>query len=270
MRKFLHIVKYTVYDLLHQKSFFVLLGVCIAFVLLLRGCYKGNYVDMQSGHALDSVKVAWYASIVAFHVVCAGVLLIAAILSMNLFGRDRENGTALYMLAAPVSRTAYAAGRALGVWLVSFGFMFVLHLAIFVITYLSAGGTMPGYLTASVVCSVNVLFVTLLVCLLSLFMPDFAAAFVGIGIVAISYVSDIFYSIMQSGVVQSAVGAAAARVSVWRMAWPKVSSLQSYAISLVDKSPFHGIGPVHPLVNMALYVCCIAVLLVFAFRKREL
>ncbi|HUI94065.1 MAG TPA: ABC transporter permease [Chitinivibrionales bacterium] len=270
MRKLLHIVKYTVVDLLHQKSFFILLGVSIAFVLLLRGCYKGNYVDASSGHAIDSVKVAWYASIFAFHVVCAGVLLIAVILSMGLFSRDRENGTTLYMLSAPVSRTVYAAGRVVGVWIVSFGFMFVLHLTIFIITFLNAGGTMPGYLAASLVCSVNVLFVTLLVCLLSLFMPDFAAAIVGIGIVGISYVSDLFYVIMQSSVVQSAVGTAAGKVSVWRMAWPKISSLQSYAISLVDNSPFHSIGPVHPLINMTLYSCLISFFLVLAFRKREL
>ena len=269
MRNFFHIVKYTVYDLLHQKSFFVLLGISIAFVLLLRGCYKGNYTDLTSGHAVDGVKVAWYASIAAFHVVCAGVLLIAAILSMNLFGRDRENGTTLYMLAAPVSRTAYAAGRTVGVWLVSFGFMFVLHLTIFIITYLSAGGTLPGYLTASVVCSVNVLFMTLLVSLFSLVMPDFAAAFVGTGIVGISYISDIFFQIMQNSTVQSALGTTAARVSVWRITWPKISSLQSYAISLVDKSPFHSIGPIHPLINVALYVCLTSLMLILLFRKRE-
>jgi ABC-type transport system involved in multi-copper enzyme maturation permease subunit len=268
MRKFFHIVRYTVADLLHQKSFFVMLAVSIGFVLLLRGCYKGNYV--VNGQAVNGVTIAWHASIIAFHVVSAGVLLIAAILSMNLFRRDREDGTTEYMLSKPVHRNTYAFGRVMGVWLVSFCFMFILHLAIFLITLLSAGGTMPGYLFASVVSSANVLFMVLLVCLFSLFMPDFAAAFVGLGVAGISYISDIVFQIMQNAMVQSALGNAYARVSVWRLAWPKVASLQYYAVSLVDKSPFHSMGPVHPFVNLLAYVSLTAVLIAVAFRKREI
>ena len=267
MRKIIPIVRYTVADLLHQKSFFIMLGVCIGFVLLLRGCYKGNYV--VNNQAVDSVTVAWHASIIAFHVVSAGVLLIAAILSMNLFRRDREDGTAEYMLSKPVHRNTYVFGRVMGVWLVSFGFMFILHLTIFLITLMSAGGTMPGYLLASAVCSANVLFVVLLVCLLSLFLPDFAAAFVGLGVVGISYISDIVFQIMQNAMVQSALGTAYTRVSVWRTAWPKVSSLQYYAVSLVDKSQFHSIGPIHPLVNILAYACLIVILIGVAFKNRE-
>jgi ABC-type transport system involved in multi-copper enzyme maturation permease subunit len=141
MRKFFHIVSYTVSDLLHQKSFFIMLGVCIGFVLLLRGCYKGNYV--VNGQAVDGITVAWHASIIAFHVVSTGVLLIAAILSMNLFRRDREDGTAEYVLSKPVHRTTYVFGRVAGVWLVSFAFMFILHLTIFLITLVSAGTFSP-------------------------------------------------------------------------------------------------------------------------------
>jgi ABC-type transport system involved in multi-copper enzyme maturation permease subunit len=268
MRKFIHIVRYTVADLLHQKSFFIMLAVSIGFVLLLRGCYKGNYV--VNGQAVNGVTIAWHASIIAFHVVSAGVLLIAAILSMNLFRRDREDGTLEYILSKPVHRNTYVFGRVAGVWLVSFGFMFILHLTIFLITLISAGGTMPGYLLASAVCSANVLFMVLLVCLFSLFMPDFAAAFVGLGVAGISYISDIVFQIMQNGMVQSALGNSYARVSAWRLAWPKVSSLQYYAVSLVDKSPFHSMGPVHPFVNILLYTAITAVLIAVAFRKREI
>jgi hypothetical protein len=110
----------------------------------------------------------------------------------------------------------------------------------------------------------------LLVCLLSLFMPDFAAAFVGLGVAGISYISDIIFQIMQNAMVKSALGNAYTRVSVWRTAWPKVSSLQYYAVSLVDKSPFHSMGPVHPLVNILLYTAIAAVLIAVAFQKREM
>jgi ABC-type transport system involved in multi-copper enzyme maturation permease subunit len=268
MHNFLNIVKFTVADILHQKSFFILLAVSIGFVLLLRGCYKGNYV--VNGQAVNGVTLAWHASIIAFHIVCAGVLLIAAVLSMGMLRRDREDGTVVYMLARPINRGAYVLGRAAGLWIVSFGFMFVLHLTIFIITLISAGGTMPGYLTASLVCSVNVLFMVLLICLLSLFLPDFAAALVGIGVVGISYVSDTLYTVMQSNLVQSATGLAPSPVSVWRMAWPKVLSLQNFAVSLIDKSQFHLMGPVNPVVIMVLYCCAAAAGCVVVFRSREI
>jgi ABC-type transport system involved in multi-copper enzyme maturation permease subunit len=268
MRSFLQILKFTVADILHQKSFFILLAMSIGFVLLLRGCYKGSYV--VNGHAVDNVAVAWHASIIAFHIVSAGVLLIATVLSMGLLRRDREDGTIEYMLCGPVQRPAYILGRVAGLWIVSFGFMFVLHLTIFILTLVMAGGTMPGYLSASLVCSVNVLFMVLLVCLLSLFLPDFAAALAAIGVAGISYISDSLYSAMQNAIVQSVVGNATTTVSGWRVAWPKIASLQYYGGSLIDSSRFHVMGPFHPGLVMVLYCCVAGAGLVVAFRTREL
>jgi ABC-type transport system involved in multi-copper enzyme maturation permease subunit len=269
MRNLFHIVKYTVIDIVHQKSFFVLLGVSIAFVLLLRGCYSANWV--VNNKPLDNNTLAFDASIIAFHIVAIGVLLIAAILSMNLFRRDREDGTVQYMLSKPVSRISYVLGRALGVWLVAFAFMFVLHFTIFVISWISTKGYIPGYLFASCLCSINVLFMILLVCLFSLFMPDFAAAFSGLGVAAISYVSDGIFHLIQSTFVQTATNGAPPAVSVWRMVWPKVMSAQHFAVSLIDKrAQFHSIGPVHPLIVMTIYLFLVAAALAFAFQRKEI
>jgi|WetSurMetagenome_2_1015567.scaffolds.fasta_scaffold00048_54 hypothetical protein len=268
MRNFIHIVKYTLLDIVHQKSFFVLLAVSIGFVMLLRSCYSGSY--MVNGQAVDGLTVAWHASIVAFHVVAAGVLLVAVILSMNLFRRDREDGTAQYMLSKPLSRVTYVAGRVMGVWLVSSTFMFCLHLTIFVITLVSAGGTMPGYLTASCVCSVNVLFVVLLVCLLSLYMPDFAAALAGLGVASVSYAVDSVFHAAQTKLVQTMLQNHPVSAPPWALAWPKLCSLQDFAVSLINGKPFHSLGPVHPALVMAFYVCVAAAGLFLAFNRREI
>jgi ABC-type transport system involved in multi-copper enzyme maturation permease subunit len=268
MRSFFSIVKFTVQDILRQKSFFVLLAIATGFVLLLRGCYKGSYT--VNGQVLDNLTIAWHASIIAFHFVAAGGLLIAAILSMGTFRRDREDGSAQYILSKPIDRSVYALGRAFGLWIVSSGFMIVLHFAIFIITLVSAGGTMPGFLIASCVCFVNVLFMVLLVCFLSLFVPDFAAALLGLGVAAVSYVSDGVFALMQSSVVQTAVGSASAHVSAWRAAWPKVASLQYFSASLFDNSTFKAMGYVHPLVNMLCYVVIAGTCIIMVFRKREI
>jgi ABC-type transport system involved in multi-copper enzyme maturation permease subunit len=268
MRSFLSVVKFTAQDILRQKSFFVLLAIAAGFVLLLRGCYKGSY--SVNGQALDSLTIAWHASIIAFHVVAVGVLLIAAILSMGMFRRDREDGSAQYILSKPIDRSVYALGRVAGLWIVSSGFMIVLHFAIFIITLVSAGGTMPGYLTASCVCCVNVLFMVLLVCLLSLFLPDFAAALVGLGIAGISYASDTMFHFMQMSIVHSVTGDLFTHVPVWRAAWPKISSLEYFAASLIDKSQFTAMGHVHPLIVMLCYVLVASACIVVAFRTREI
>jgi ABC-type transport system involved in multi-copper enzyme maturation permease subunit len=268
MRSLFHIVKYTVVDIIHQKSFVVLLIVSVGFVMLLRSCYSGNYV--VNGKVVDGLTVAWHASIVAFHVVAAGVLLIAAVLSMNLFRRDREDGTAQYMLSKPLSRITYVSGRVTGVWLVSFTFMFALHLTIFIITLVSAGGTMPGYLMASCVCSVNVLFMVLLVCLLSLYMPDFAAALAALGVAAISYAVDSFFHAAQTRLVQAMMQNHPVTVPPWAMAWPKVCSLQDFAVALINGKVFQPIGPVHPLVVMTIYLCVAAAFLLLAFQRKEI
>jgi ABC-type transport system involved in multi-copper enzyme maturation permease subunit len=268
MRSFFSIVKFTAQDILRQKSFFVLLAIATGFVLLLRGCYKGSYT--VNGQIVDKVTVGWHASIMAFHLVAAGGLIIAAVLSMGMFRRDREDGSAQYILSKPIGRSVYALGRAAGLAIVSCAFMFVLHLAIFIITLISAGGTMPGFLTASCVCFVNVLFMVLLVCFLSLFVPDFAAALLGLGVAVVSYVSDGVFALMQSSVVQTAVGSASAHVSAWRAAWPKVASLQYFSASLFDNSTFKAMGYVHPLVNMLCYIVIAGACIVVAFRTREI
>lgn len=269
MRNLISVVKFTVMDIIHQKSFFVMLAISIGFVMLLRGCYKGNYV--VNGQTVNNLTVAWNASIAAFHVICVGALFIAAVLSMTLLRRDRKDGTAVYMLSKPIDRSVYVLGRSVGLWLVSSAFMFILHCAIFIITLLSAGGTMPGYLTASLVCSVNMFFMVLLICILSLYMSDFAAAFLGLGVVAISYISDGLFQLMQTKLVQAATGTTMPHdVSLWRLVWPKVSSLQYFAGSIIDNSTFVSIGGIHPLAVMTVYVAALAALLVFTFKKKEL
>jgi len=268
MRNLFTVTKYTIVDILNQKSFFVLLAVCIGFVMMLRGCYKGNY--MVNGKEIDSLTVAWNASIVAFHAIAAGVLCIAAILSMGLLRKDKDDGTLIYMISKPLPRAAYILGRVIGLWVVSFGFMVVLHGSIFVITLISAGGTMPGYLTASLLCSINVLFVVGIVCLFSLVMPDFMAAVAGLGIAGIGYISDSVFQLTQNHLVQAAMGNKIPDVSWWRVAWPKIASLQYYAASLIDKSAFQTMGPLHPLFVMVLYCGIVMGALVYIFKTREL
>jgi ABC-type transport system involved in multi-copper enzyme maturation permease subunit len=267
MRNFWKLLKFTVIDLVHQKSFFILLAVSILFVLLLRGCYKQDYT--VNGQHISSVTVAWNASIVAFHIISSAALLVAMLLSLGAFRRDKDDGSLLYILSRPVTRTQYLLAKIAGLWAVSFLFMFALHLTILIIAYSNSGGFIPGYALASLVCSLNVLFMVVAISLLSLVLPEFAAALVSIGIVAVGFISDSFFQAAKSDLLKSALQSMAPP-TLWRIAWPKIASLQYYAVSLIDNGNVHVMGAIHPLVNVALWIAALGSIFIWRFRREEL
>ena len=151
----------TAADHLRRKSFYLLLGTGVVFILALRGCYDADFT--VNSRKIDTVTLAWHASIIVFHIISLGMNLMATLMAMRLFTRDGDDGTTVLYLARPISRLQYLAGRVTGTWLLCTGFMFILHLTVFAIAWGKTGGIIPGYLTASLVCSTNLLLILLLV-----------------------------------------------------------------------------------------------------------
>ena len=268
MRNFPRLLRYAVIDLTRHKSFYVLLIISLLFVLMLRGCYKQNY--MVNGQQVNSVTIAWHASIAAFHIVAAAGLVIGLFLSFGGLRRDRDDGSVTSILSRPVSRIEYALAKIAGQWLTASFFMVVLHCAIFIIAYINTHGVIPGYLIASAICSLNVLFMVVLVNALSLFLPDFASALVSLAVAMVGFFSDSFYVLMGSALVKNALPQAVAAPSLWRIAWPKIASLQYYAVSCIDNGNFHAMGPLHPAVNVALWIALVGSVFVWKFHWEEL
>jgi ABC-type transport system involved in multi-copper enzyme maturation permease subunit len=269
MNMLMTVTWFTIRDQMRQKSFCVLLGIAILFVLMVRGCYDADYT--VNGQKVDGVTIAWQASKMVFHVIASGMFLMVCLLSMRIFTRDREDGSMALFLARPVTRWQYVIGRIVGTWILSSLFMLIVHTTIFLVAWVKTGGIIPGYLTASLVCTVNLLFVTIAVCLLTLFLPDVFAVIVMAGVLAAGFVSDGMYQVMQTSIVQSALPEhLSSSPSLWRLLYPKVSLLQQYAVTLIDKSAFAGMGPVHPVVNVLLYSAGCAVLCVAVFNRKEL
>jgi ABC-type transport system involved in multi-copper enzyme maturation permease subunit len=256
-------------DQIRHKSFYILLGICILLVLLLRGCYKGNFTI--NNHQIDNLTVAWHASKFAFHLIAGGMILLATLLSMNIFSRDAQNGNMTFILAKPIKRSDYLIGRVAGVWLLLSVFMVILHFTIMIIAFLNTGDIMPQFLLASIICSLNLLFLILLVGLFSLFLPDFISAIAVIGIAGVSFISDSFYLAKQSEMIQSIVSSNLENdVSSWRIFLPKTASLQYYASSLIGNDNFSIMGPVHPVFNILFYILITYFLFVWAFNRKEI
>ena len=78
MNNLIKITVYTMRDQMRHKSFYVLLGLSILFVLTIRGCYDGGYT--VNGKMVDNAKVAWHVSKIVFHLTAAGMFLMVSML----------------------------------------------------------------------------------------------------------------------------------------------------------------------------------------------
>ncbi|HOP40390.1 MAG TPA: ABC transporter permease [Geobacteraceae bacterium] len=269
------IAEYTFCDEVRQKSFVIMFTVCAICVFLVRGCYHGDY--MVNGRQLDTEAVVSVLSKVAFHVIGSGVMIIAALLAMRIFRRDRSEGMQSCILSKPIARWQYVMGKIIGVWGVSVLFMFALHGIVFLITSLNLQVFMPEYLVASLFCSLNVLFVVVAVLLLSLLMPDILAFLSVLGIGIVSFSADAIAAASHSQMVQAMIRQSSAGpqsdLTWWKVvyyAWPKLLGVQQSASSLIATGSSHEFGPIFPLINVLFYCLILGVLLFRRFRNADI
>ncbi|MBU0993054.1 MAG: ABC transporter permease subunit [Proteobacteria bacterium] len=269
MNNVIKITVYTISDQMRHKSFYILLGFSVLFIMMIRGCYDGGY--SVNGETVDNATVAWHVSKIVFHLITIGMVLMVSMLSMKIFSRDHEDGSIVLFLSRSVFRWQYVLGRVTGTWVLCLVFMFILHLTIFLITWAKTGTIISGYLTASLVCSVNLLFVIACVCLLSLFMPDFISALFTMGILFVGFISDGGYQFVNSDVLRSTgLSPINPAPALWRVLYPKVFMVQTYADSIISKSEFHNMGPFPPLLNLSFFILFIMVLLLGSFNRKEI
>lgn len=269
------IIKYTLVDEMRHKSFVIMFVICAICVFLIRGCYQGNY--MVNGQALDAATIVRTLSKATFHFIAAGVMVIAALLSMRIFRNDRNEGMQSCILSKPIARWQYIIGKVVGLWVLSVLFMFILHSIVFLITSINLKVFMPEYLAASLLCSINLLFVIVAVLLLSLQMSDIVAFLCVLGVGIVGFFADGIAAASQSQMVQSMVQQSAAsshsELTWWKIVyflWPKLLGVQQLASSLIGSESFHGFGPTYPLINIFLYCLILGVLLFKRFRNEDI
>jgi len=269
------IAKYTLTDEVRHKSFVIMFAICAICVFLVRGCYHGDY--MVNGQSLDAGTIVRALSKVTFHIIGAGVMVIAALLSMRIFRRDRNDGLQSCVLSKPINRWQYVMGKIIGLWALSVLFMFILHSIVFLITSVNLQVFMPEYLVASLLCSVNLLFVIIAVLLLSLLMPDIVAFLCVLGIGVAGFVADGIAAVSNSQVAQTIMQQSGAQqptdLTWWKavyLVWPKLLGVQQLAASLIGNETFHGFGAFYPFINVLIYCLLLGAVLFWRFRKEDI
>lgn len=265
-KNYLTIVKFTISDELHNKSFYVMAGIGVLLVFMLRGCFNGNV--QYNGQSVNALDIGYWASIVAFNLIAVAGMMISVLLSMRLLKRDREYGMATVILSKPVRRTEYMAGKISGIWLLSYGFTLLLHLCVYILMLVKTGGRIPFFIPASLTTSIGVLFAIVLVMFLSTVLPDVIAALITIGSGAVSIAIDSFTMI--SGKANIHFDTSMSAGTVIAIIWPKVAALLFFATSLIREQPFLTKIPVHPVINLLVLTVAAGVLLFWKFSKEEI
>ncbi|MFP4162723.1 MAG: ABC transporter permease [Chitinispirillaceae bacterium] len=260
---------FTAADELRSRGFLILTILSVLALVLLRGCFSGEII--VNGEKLEQADVGWHATFIAYHFISVAGMLMAVLVSMRLFKRDKDCGMMVSALSAPINRREYLLGKSLGVWALSTLFMFVLYLTVYLVVFINVGAAIPRFLPTALVSSLNVLFFVQMVLALTLFASDILAALAGIAVIIVSFVSDSFYLALHSALAQELVqNADEISVGLWRVLWPKVAALQYYTVSLMQGEQFQVMGPVHPVFNLLIYLVLFSVLLDWKFRREEI
>ncbi len=242
---------------------FLVLGVVL--LVFLRGCTPGQVV--VNGAPLDATALI---AQLAFHAVVLSALLAVTVRGMRLFARDRVDGTQAYVLSRPIARWQYVAGKITGLWAVATGCMVVAHGVLWFLAVLEGRAVSPGYLAASLLCSLNLLWAVVAVVCFSLWLPDFLAV---LGVVAVVVVSFVGHGIAAAAPVVQALHGAGPDITWWHVVWvlwPKLGRVQFAAASLVGGvSPVDGASLV-AVVNVGVHCGLLAALCVLGFTRDEL
>jgi hypothetical protein len=136
---------------------------------------------------------------------------------------------------------------------------------------------MPEYLVASLLCSINLLFVVIAVLLLSLLMPDIVAFLCVLAVGIIGFVADGIAAASHSQIAQAIVQQSGAHpqsdLTWWKVVhffWPKLLGIQQLASSLIESESSHGFGPTYPLINVLVYCLILGALLFKRFRNEDI
>lgn len=134
---------------------------------------------------------------------------------------------------------------------------------------------MPEYLMASLLCSLNLLFVVIAVLLLSLLMPDIVAFLCVMAIGIVGFVADGISAISHSQMAQAMMQQSGSQsdFTVWKVVyylWPKLSGTQQVASSFISSEGFKGFGSVYPILNVLIYVLILGALLFWRFRNEDI
>jgi len=176
--KILAIAKVGLKECLGFKVVYLVFIMSVLFILLGKSCSPGKitgndvFFDAQARQSL--------AMKVAFNGIVLWSMMFCGLVAANIVSRELEDGSAIITLSRPLSRLSFMLGKVLSVLVISVVNLFLLGGIFFVLFYIEVGHINFNIFLSFFFVILNLIMYTLLIVLLTLFMPRFITPLIGL------------------------------------------------------------------------------------------
>jgi len=245
---------------IRDRTVYIVFAMSFLFILVGRGCTPEiKNIDGSSGLPFDPQAIAMQ---IAFHVIVILTLALSSLLSMNAFTREFDHGTLLISLVRPISRSLYAAGKFLSVFVISVSNLFLLGIIFFIMFYIKTGVMNFSIFPSFAFIVLNLALVIIMGLFFSFFIPRTAVPLLNLFIYLMSIFTEIPYFFKSES-------APSATTAFLNTVLPDFGELHFKCASLLSGNGSYA-DCLWPSFTIILYSAACWFLLVFIFKKRDI
>ncbi len=245
---------------IRDRTVYIVFAMSFLFILIGRGCSPEiKSVDGSTQLPFDPQAIAMQ---IAFHVIVILTLGLSSLLAMNAFTREFDHGTLIISLVRPISRSLYAAGKFLSVFVISVLNLFLLGIIFFIMFYFKTGVMNFAIFPSFFFIVLNLILIIIMGLFFSFFIPRTAVPILNLFIYMMSIFTEIPYYFKSEGAPSATTAFLNAVLPRFGEIHFKCSSLLSGNISYAEL--------LFPSFMLILYSAVCWFLLVFIFKKRDI
>jgi ABC-type transport system involved in multi-copper enzyme maturation permease subunit len=269
LKQILAISGNTIKEGLRNKLFYILLGVAVLFLLLVRGCMSGSMAI--NSEQLGPKQIADFGFILGFHVIIFWGLALAGLLSMGALPGDIESGIITVFISKPISRFQYLMGKFIGVSAVVLLNVAILGVGFFFLAFLRTGVWEFKFFISLGVFALNIFMLISFVFLVSLATARIIAMVLGIVAYIFSVGIDIVFYFDKIRMVfeNSSSKFLFVILKVFYFVFPQWGSTQFYAASFVSEIFGNSVMSFWPVIHTLVYIMLFWLVMVLFFRRKE-
>lgn len=251
-------------ECLRQRVVYFIFAISLVFVLMAKGCDVGTIrgenmligKETRQGIALG----------ISFNGIVFWSIMLCGLLASQALTRDMDEGVIAVILARPLSRESFIAGRLLPVLIISALNLAVLGVLLCLFVYQSTGSLSPQLPLGFLFATLSLGLYCLMICCLSLFIPRLLAPLAGIAVYLISCWSSLPYCIDNLKFFWEP----SQTVRRMHLLLPKFGDLQCIGLSIANgKPPFEQLDALAVCSNVVLYALAFWAVTVWVFKRRE-
>ncbi len=252
-------------ECLRQRVVYFVFAISLLFVFMAKGCDIGTVRgdNMLLGkNARQGIALG-----ISFNGIAFWSIMLCGLLASQALTRDMDEGVIAVILARPISREEFIAGRLLPVLIISALSLSLLGLLFCYFFYQTTGSISLHQPLSFLFMTLSLALYCLMICCFSLFIPRLLAPLVGIAIYLMSCWSSLPYYFESLKILWTP----SPTVERLHLLLPKFGDLQCIGVSISNgKPPFELINPLAVGVNIAAYALVFWLVMAWIFKRREL